>query len=107
MSEMSIPAPPVKAPASAIQSSAMTLAGLAEQVKTGKTRAIRFSTRKLICMALDRQPGTFWRWRKALEAFHTNPGFNPLTSLCVLNIPSIRCKLRETRDHDKKHRCAA
>ena len=56
----------------------MTLTELAERVdltlanlsilKTGKARAIRFSTLEAICRELDCQPGELLAWNAALPA---------------------------------------
>lgn len=36
-------------------------------LKTGKARAVRFSTLEAICMALDCQPGDLFEYRNELE----------------------------------------
>ncbi len=44
-------------------------------LKTGKAKAIRFSTLEAICRVLDCQPGIFWsiRWMKKMEVRHNSP----------------------------------
>ena len=45
----------------------MTSGQLATILKTGKAKAIRFSTLEAICKALDCQPGDLLRWEREEE----------------------------------------
>ena len=44
-------------------------------LKTGKAKAIRFSTLEAICRVLDCSRGIFWsiRWMKKMEVRHNSP----------------------------------